>query len=99
MMETLRALTGWVLFLVMAILAAFFWHQSDTRGKYIEELTTRIVEIDAQISRLRDEIVALHERMNENQAVLGNAGPETPRVQEGEMPAVPSAAPVPAPAP
>ena len=93
MMDTLRALTGWVLFLIMAILAAFFWHQSDTRGKRIEELTSRIIEIDAQISQLTDDIIALRERMNESRAVLGNAAPGTEQVQEGEIPPVPSAAP------
>jgi len=94
-METLRAMTGWILFLIMAILAAFFWHQSDTRGKRIEELTARIMEIDAQISHLTDDIIALRERMNENGVVPGNAISESPTVEEGENPLLPPRAPAP----
>jgi len=98
-METLRAMTGWILFLIMAILAAFFWHQSDIRGKRIEELTVRIMEIDAQITRLTDEIIALSERMKEDGVIPGSAESELPHVEEGAAPPAPQATPIPAPAP
>lgn len=48
----------------MAVIAAFFWYQSDTRGKYIEELNVRIVEINAQVNRLTAEMAAISEKID-----------------------------------
>lgn len=60
-MDTLRAFSGWVLFLIMAVIAAFFWQQSDARGRRIEELTRKMVEIDAQINYLGNELAQLRD--------------------------------------
>lgn len=96
-MDTARALTGWILFVLMAILAAFFWHQSDARGKRIEELTVRISEIDAQINRLTSDIIELRENLTtaetlyENPAIPGSlpSGDTTAPVQSAPDPAAP----------
>lgn len=91
-MDTLRALTGWVLFVIMAILAGFFWHQSDTRGKRIEELTVRISEIDAQINRLTTDVISLREQLTEAETLFENPDlpvrPSTVTEPSG-MPSVP----------
>jgi len=63
-MNTIRSFSGWILFLIMAVIAAFFWYQSDTRGKYIEELNVRIVEINAQVNRLTAEMAAISEKID-----------------------------------
>lgn len=89
-METFRALSGWVMFLIMAVMAAFFWHQSDTRGKRIEELTTRIAEIDAQIDRLTGDIISLREHMAETQPLPAIGPPDRQDGTEGEFPAAPA---------
>ncbi len=73
-MGTVRALAGWVLFLVMAVIAALFWHQSDVRGQHIVELENRIVEINAQINHLTNEVMAIITRFNQ-------LGPPPPGMQ------------------
>lgn len=69
-MNATRAIAGWVLFLLMAVLAAFFWYQSDMRGKHIKELNTRIIEIEAQVNRLTDEIFSITDKISKTEAEL-----------------------------
>jgi hypothetical protein len=82
-METMRTLSGWVLFIIMALIAAFFWRQSDIRGRHIEELTTRIVEIDAQIVRLTNDIETLSKTL-----VKAESRFEEKQIVESDMPKV-----------
>ncbi len=91
-MDTLRALTGWILFVIMAILAGFFWHQSDTRVKRIEELTVRISEIDAQINRLTTDIISLREQLTEAETLFESPSfpaPPPPVTEPNSTPSVP----------
>lgn len=69
-MDALRALTGWILFLIMAVIAAFFWQQSDARGRRIDELTGRITEIDAQIVSLGRDIAALQKALTQAESLF-----------------------------
>ncbi|MFA7693410.1 MAG: hypothetical protein GX117_15145 [Candidatus Hydrogenedentes bacterium] len=71
-MDTLRTLTGWILFLIMSVLAAFFWHQSASRGREISELESSILEINLQIEKLNADILLIHHEFDKNEIGLEN---------------------------
>lgn len=77
-MDTMRAFAGWLLFLLMAVIAAFFWYQSDMRGRHIEQLNDRIIEISAQVTHLTDEIAEISKKIDEAQSVMKSTQPHGP---------------------
>lgn len=58
-MNIIRTLLPWVLFLIMSLLAAFFWHQSAQRGKRIHELSVEIQGFEEQLQRLSGDMLDL----------------------------------------
>lgn len=64
-MDTLRTLAGWLLFLAMAIVAGFFWHQSAERGDCINKLSDTIAQMNSQIGLLSDSIDSLEAQVEE----------------------------------
>jgi type II secretory pathway component PulM len=71
-MNTLRTLFPWVLFLLMSLLTAFFWHQSDQRGRHIKELSQEMEGIEMQLQRLGNDMLDLKALAEEH-----SAAPET----------------------
>ncbi len=62
-MDVIRALAAWVLFVLMALLAAFFWHQSDSRGRHINELSAVIDDMETHIAALTESVGALEDQV------------------------------------
>ncbi len=84
-MDTARALVPWVLFLLMAIVAAFFWHQSDTRGRHIASLSATIAQMETHIEELTGSVDSLEdqvERAMATIAALREAAPPASDVDE-----------------
>ncbi|NLN93224.1 MAG: hypothetical protein GX130_07960 [Candidatus Hydrogenedens sp.] len=70
-MNITRTLLPWVLFLIMSLLAAFFWHQSDQRGRRIHELGEEIQRFEKQLHRLSEDILDLKALAEEQQEKAG----------------------------
>lgn len=64
-MNTVRTLAGWLLFLAMAFLAGFFWHQSVSRGNYIDTLSGTISEMSEQIDQLSTALSSLEKQVEQ----------------------------------
>lgn len=58
-MSTIRTLLPWVLFLVMSLLTAFFWHQSNRRGQMIDEISGEMLQIQDQLQHVHQELLDL----------------------------------------
>ena len=69
-MNTARTLAGWLLFLAMAIVAGFFWHQSADRGDYINELSNVIAQMEHQISQLSNSIDSLEKQVEQESQTI-----------------------------
>lgn len=67
-MDTHRTLAAWILFVVMAVAAAFFWHQSDERGRHIAELKMTIDNMDKRLDAFGQAMQTLKNQMSETEA-------------------------------
>ena len=64
-MDTARTLAGWVLFLVMAIVAGLFWRQSAERGAFIAEQGDAIARLESSVLNLGEIIASLENDLAE----------------------------------
>lgn len=64
-METFRTLVGWLLFLAMAVVAGFFWHQSAERGVHIALLSNTVSQMESQIDQLSENIDDLEQQITD----------------------------------
>ena len=64
-METFRTLAGWLLFLIMAVVAGFFWHQSAQRGAHIALLSDTMTQMESQINQLSSNIDTLEQQITD----------------------------------
>ncbi len=71
-MDMFRTIAAWVLFLAMAVAAAFFWQQSAARSKRIAVLTEAVEQMDAQILTLNEDVTALRRQVEEAEATIAS---------------------------
>lgn len=89
-MDAARTLIAWVLFLIMALAAGFFWHQSAGRAALINDLRTTVAGLEGQINQLKENTTALEAQIMALQARrYGSDDDEATR----EMPSQPEEAP------
>lgn len=80
-----RIFTGWILFFIMTLVAAFFWQQSAARGRQIQELTIQLQKMDYQIETLAKDIAALKHHIIENENIFTEGVVVPPEVAESEQ--------------
>lgn len=95
-MEIFRTLAGWLLFLAMAIVAGFFWHQSAERGAHIARLSTTIDQMDNQIVQFAESVGAFEKQIDQAMETISllRAELESIRTADGEVEAEGAAMPV-----
>ncbi len=69
-METIRTMTAWVLFLIMAVIAAFFWQQSASRGRQNIALKSVINEMEGQVLAMAHDIDILRDQVTQAEEVI-----------------------------
>lgn len=69
-MDSVRTILPWVLFVIMAVVAAFFWQQSAAHSRENEALRNVLDEMKSQVRAMSRDIDKLSEQVNEAEAVI-----------------------------
>lgn len=69
-MNTIRTMTGWVLFLVMAVAAAFFWRQSALLGRENMALRQGLKGMEVDVLAMSRDIQMLREQIDRAEAII-----------------------------
>ncbi len=95
-MEIFRTLAGWLLFLAMAIVAGFFWHQSAQRGVHIAALSDTIDQMESQMDQFTESVGAFEKQIDQAMETISLLRAELDRIRaaDGKVEAEGAAMPV-----